>query len=159
MDAFMDEDGNLSANGFDAATKGLTVLVEACHRRAKSKGWWEGDLEQRNFGEMVCLMHSELSEALEAFREGDVIQRVRYEYIVDDGNGNKTKQILYVPQFLYTLSESELGKPVGVASEFADVLIRIFDTCAALDIPLVEALIAKHAYNRTRSYRHGGKKI
>jgi NTP pyrophosphatase (non-canonical NTP hydrolase) len=35
---------------------------------AKAKGWWKGD---RNQGEMIALMHSELSEALEALRHGN----------------------------------------------------------------------------------------
>ncbi len=32
---------------------------------ARSKGWWE---DKRNDGELIALMHSELSEALEAMR-------------------------------------------------------------------------------------------
>lgn len=35
------------------------------HAEAKTKGWWD---TPRNFGEMIALMHSELSEALEADR-------------------------------------------------------------------------------------------
>ena len=35
---------------------------------ADSKGWWEKD---RNDGELIALMHSELSEALEAYRHGN----------------------------------------------------------------------------------------
>lgn len=38
------------------------------HETAKSKGWWEKD---RNDAEIICLMHSELSEALEALRTGN----------------------------------------------------------------------------------------
>jgi NTP pyrophosphatase (non-canonical NTP hydrolase) len=38
------------------------------HDMAVSKGWWEGE---RNDGEMICLMHSELSEALEGMRHGN----------------------------------------------------------------------------------------
>jgi NTP pyrophosphatase (non-canonical NTP hydrolase) len=38
------------------------------HSTAVSKGWWD---RQRNDGEMIALMHSELSEALEALRSGD----------------------------------------------------------------------------------------
>jgi len=49
---------------------GLTIeaVVDQSHKIAKSKGWWEGD---RNDGELIALMHSELSEALEAMRHGN----------------------------------------------------------------------------------------
>jgi len=35
---------------------------------AKEKGWWD---KARNDGEIIALMHSELSEALEALRNGN----------------------------------------------------------------------------------------
>lgn len=35
---------------------------------AKAKGWWDAE---RNDGEIIALMHSELSEALEALRHGN----------------------------------------------------------------------------------------
>lgn len=44
-----------------------SVAVDV-HATARKKGWWNG---QRNFGEMIALMHSELSEALESLRHGD----------------------------------------------------------------------------------------
>jgi len=37
------------------------------HETAKAKGWWD---KERNDGEMLCLMHSEISEALENIRHG-----------------------------------------------------------------------------------------
>ena len=40
-------------------------LQNECHRIARSKGWWDS---MRNDGELIALMHSELSEALEALR-------------------------------------------------------------------------------------------
>jgi NTP pyrophosphatase (non-canonical NTP hydrolase) len=47
--------------------KGSSVkgLIKRCHSIAKSKGWWDSE---RNDGELIALMHSELSEALEAMR-------------------------------------------------------------------------------------------
>jgi len=44
---------------------GIKSLIKECHRVAKSKGWWD---DKRNDGELIALMHSELSEALEAMR-------------------------------------------------------------------------------------------
>jgi len=38
------------------------------NQTAKDKGWWDWE---RNDGEMIALMHSELSEALEALRHGN----------------------------------------------------------------------------------------
>lgn len=43
----------------------LNDLIGECHKTAKSKGWWDNE---RNDGELIALMHSELSEALEAMR-------------------------------------------------------------------------------------------
>lgn len=40
------------------------------HHTAKLKGFWEDGVE-RNNGEMLCLIHSEISEALEALRHGN----------------------------------------------------------------------------------------
>lgn len=45
---------------------GWDWMEEIVHDIAKEKGWWEGD---RNDGELIALMHSELSEALEALRK------------------------------------------------------------------------------------------
>lgn len=44
---------------------GLKSLIKECHSTAKLKGWWDNE---RNEGELIALMHSELSEALEAMR-------------------------------------------------------------------------------------------
>ena len=38
------------------------------HETARKKGWWDTD---KSDGELIALMHSELSEALEALRNGN----------------------------------------------------------------------------------------
>lgn len=43
----------------------ITNWMETCHAIAKEKGWWDFE---RSDGELIALMHSELSEALEALR-------------------------------------------------------------------------------------------
>ena len=48
-------------------------LIALCHGLAVEGGWWNdpttGSQRDRNDGELICLMHSELSEALEADRK------------------------------------------------------------------------------------------
>lgn len=46
----------------------INELAREIYETAVSKGWWD---KPRNDGEMIALMHSELSEALEALRHGN----------------------------------------------------------------------------------------
>ena len=52
----------------------ITQLSNYCHGIAKETGWWNdvntGEPIERNKGELICLMHSELSEAMEGVRMG-----------------------------------------------------------------------------------------
>lgn len=43
--------------------------------------------------------------------------------------------------------------------EAADVVIRLMDLCGARNWDLGRAIVAKVAFNKTRSYKHGGKKF
>lgn len=104
----------------------INELVKAAHQNAIDKGWYE---EPRTFGEMIALMHSELSEALE-----------------DHRNGHHFKEVWL-----------EGDKPCGIPTELADVVIRIFDACGYFGIDLETAINEKMAYNATRPQRHGGK--
>ncbi len=46
----------------------FTMMMRYCGEYSKRKGFWD---EPRNHGEMICLMHAELSEALEGLRAGN----------------------------------------------------------------------------------------
>src|SRR5690606_38231885 len=46
----------------------LKPFIEDIHSLAKEKGWWE---EERSFGDVLSLIHSELSEALEFERSSN----------------------------------------------------------------------------------------
>lgn len=100
---------------------------------AKDHGWHD---IPRTFGDRVALIHSELSEALEEFRDGQAFGAIHYK---DCG--------------------ADPPKPCGVAIELADAIIRIAELCQAESIPLEKALAVKLEYNRTRPYRHGGKTL
>jgi len=49
-------------------TAAYNDVAKDTHEIAVEKGWWASN---RNEGEMICLMHSELSEALESLRHGN----------------------------------------------------------------------------------------
>lgn len=52
---------------------GVDALVSLCHTNAVQAGWWTdlntGEYKERNKGEMLMLMVSELAEAMEAERK------------------------------------------------------------------------------------------
>lgn len=56
------------------ALSGLSTLQSICHQNAVDGGWWHdlatGECLNRNKGELLCLMHSEISEAMEGERKG-----------------------------------------------------------------------------------------
>lgn len=112
------------------------ALNQACiivHDWAKKKGWWD---DPRNDGELIALMHSELSEALEYLRASAAISI--------DG------ERLDVP-------DDKVPQHSGVAAEMADCVIRIMDFCGHHGIDLGKVIRDKHAYNCGRPHKHGKK--
>ena len=125
----------------------LNQLCKDAHENAKAKGWWE---TEKSFGELIALCHSELSEALEEYRDGNKVDAIQ---TVCNLGRNINANWCYVP----TCNKCEHYKPEGIPIELADTLIRIFDMCGHYGIDLDEAVRIKMEYNKTRSHRHGGK--
>ncbi len=94
----------------------LRIWQTQIHENAKAHGWWDNE---RPIPETLCLIHSEVSEALEAYRNGDV---------------------------------------ENFKEELSDIVIRVLDAAAGYGIDIQEEIRKKHEKNKSRSYRHGGKK-
>lgn len=105
------------------ARAGLMATMRLASSTAQGAGWYNdpatGQPIQRNVGEVIALMHSELSEALEAYRRD--------------------------------LMDDKLPHRKGIEVEFADCIIRIMDTAAALGLDVAGAVIEKNRFNKERA--------
>ena len=130
----------------------LNELAKEAHQIAVEHGWWD---PEPTFGELVALMHSELSEALEEFRSKRPM--VWHKCMTCDGDtpcmeggcgdwDNGTCELTCLSP-----------KPEGIAVELADCIIRILDWAGNKGVDMDAIIREKMAYNRTRPYRHGGK--
>lgn len=124
----------------------LQLLQVKAYNTAQAHGFTDA-----SFGERIALIHSELSEALEAYRERGFKESTSF----NTTGYSQAWDLESIREDLEAMGV--VGKPEGVASELADAVIRILDTCEAFGINLERAIIEKMAYNDTREYRHGGK--
>lgn len=186
--------------------KSLKEMQAEGRAYSEAHGWYD---VPRTWGEEMALLHSEASEALDAYRQWGLDDMT--ESICTKGEGEWDDD-----------HSRHLCKPEGVGSELADVLIRLLDTCErhgidieaggdavgwstriydpevpfgdmindlhdqinklsqsrarkdifaaliytelksicrAINIDLEEEYERKYAFNQTRPYRHGNKRL
>ena len=127
----------------------INNLVKEIHENAVKHGWWD---EERTFGETIALCHSELSEALEEYRDGKPEHYYDCYDIVCKGQSCND-----CPEHIASAEQGYIDKPQGTSVELIDCVIRIFDYLGKMGIDVEKTLLEKHNYNKTRPYRHGGK--
>jgi NTP pyrophosphatase (non-canonical NTP hydrolase) len=82
-------------------------------------------------GEDFMLMVTEIAEAMEDHRAGKAT----------------------------TESWLENGKPCGIPSELADVIIRVLHFSGRHGVDIEKAVLDKMRFNESRPFMHGGKKL
>lgn len=155
----------------------LRVLELEVYEVNVANGWFE---EDRTVGDDVALLHSEVSEMLEAYRDKGLggwdtftvpdpmkLGIPPLEVQIAIGNYQRMLGELIKGEPVDSLPGDQMDlllqwgylKPEGFGSEAADVLIRLLDTCKRRGVNLSEEYRRKILYNRARGYRHGGKKL
>lgn len=100
-------------------------LQKQAHEIAKQHGFWDG-CSMSSIPEKLCLIHAEISEALEWHRtNGAWLQSAKVEGVSN------------------------------FAEELADVVIRIMDLAEYCGVDLQAAIEKKSQYNLTRPRKHG----
>jgi NTP pyrophosphatase (non-canonical NTP hydrolase) len=120
----------------------INELAQEIHKNARKKGFFE---KEKNIGEMLALIHSEVSEALEADRKD------RYANLSD----SQLNVLLGWVQDI-DFSEDYSDKVEGCfEEEMADIVIRVLDMCAFKGIDIERHIRAKMRYNSMREKYHG----
>ncbi len=71
----------------DAYKMELKMLTDLCHGIARECGWWEDPTTKKpstkNVGELLCLIHSEISEAMEGHRKDLMDDKLTHRKMIE----------------------------------------------------------------------------
>lgn len=145
----------------------------------EANGWHD---TERTFGDGTALLHSEVSEMFEAYRDHGLHDFSGLQFTSEPGYGIRSETsaqaimrferyrdglafnsadepFSFTRDELLALAADGVSKPEGVGSEMADIFIRLMDEVERTEIDLEWEVTRKLAYNRTRGHRHGGKRV
>ncbi len=103
----------------------LKQMQQEGYEYSMAHGWYD---VPRTWGEEMALLHSEASEALDAFRQWGLADVTLFECKHQEHEPGEPLEVVH------------LCKPEGVGSELADVLIRLLDTCQRHGYNIVDGL-------------------
>jgi len=118
--------------------KTLNQIAEEVHSLAREKGFHPEGEQEDAFIEKACNnLHDEVSELHEAWRN------------------NKLRELCDKAKAMKALGIRPL---TCLEEEYADLIIRALDDMIELGINPEDVIDRKHRFNKTRLYKHGGKR-
>ena len=126
---------------------GLNESAKLIHEGNKKRGFYDDG--EKNIGELLMLVVSELGEALEAHRKGKESCLLAFQ---DSINEQYYQDISQQEAFINAF---KLHVKDGFNDEISDSIIRLLDICGYLNIDIDTHINLKLAYNETRPYKHG----
>jgi hypothetical protein len=144
------------------AYEGLRAAMQLASDTAKAAGWYRnpetGETVQRNFGEVVGLMHSELSEALEADRKS----------LMDDKLSHRNGVEVEFSDCFIRVGDTAVARGDDVPGAFIEVarllqrfsitevrfallLFRMLEQSDAMGLDFAGATIEKNRFNQVRA--------
>jgi NTP pyrophosphatase (non-canonical NTP hydrolase) len=159
------EEAVLSSGAGDSVRRQQPKTLEDMQAEVTSwcerKGWKGEGSAPVTFGDTMALLHSEVSEALEAYRDWGLADATGANSPQAHLNGCDYRKAILAsdgPKFHpCTCDVAARSKPEGIGSEFADVLIRLLDDCDRWGVDLRFEYERKMAFNEKRPYQHGGR--
>ena len=123
--------------------EGLNAAAQQIFQNNKAKGFWD---KERNVGELLMLVTSELGEAMEAHRKAKFADWENYSGFCLQSNYNKN-----------SFDSTSFGHYIKdtFEDEISDAVIRLMDLSAGLGIDLEKHIAAKVMYNESRPKLHG----
>ena len=121
----------------------LNTFAKDIYQNNVKKGFWESP----NIAEKLMLIVSELSEALEADRNNKYASPQAWKEMECYESASNNNWMTAFEGYIKDTFEDEM----------ADVLIRLLDLTARLDINIEKHVKAKHRYNIMLAFKHGKK--
>ena len=123
----------------------INKLAQEIHEYAKGLGVYDNP---PNIPEKLCLIHSEVSEAMEADRKGKYANIKQF---------NIDRQSTPFHEISATIDSFEINIKNTFEDELADIMIRVMDLAAWNRIDLEKHINLKMEYNKIKPNQNGKK--
>lgn len=120
----------------------LNEISKQVYEANKLKGF---DVKKENIGQTLCLIHSEISEALEAIRKN---RHADLNTATINGTDKLESDSIFKAVFSKYIKDT-------FEDEIADTFIRLMDLVGALEIDIDKHIELKRRFNSLREYKHG----